>query len=549
MVNWQKFLLKFVEVGIIIFRLFIEPFGLYKVNSNKLIPEEPPGPVPSPARISIDALTVQGEIDPYIYGSFIEVLGRCIYGGIWDPTNRHVPLKHGGLREDVLQEIRALKPTIIRWPGGCFSDVYEWKGGIGPQNERRRLPNKHWGLYGPKIGPKHDNSFGSDEYMTFLSEVNSVPYVNVNFGSGTAEEAAQWVEYMNGDRTTEYGGLRAKNGHPAPYNVKIWGIANEIFGNWEKGNLPAADYARRYIGFAKAMRERDPSIKLVAVGTDFDYPNWNETLLEIAGDFVDYLSLHVYIPAKALLTVSNTQEFFYRIIAGGFEIERRIQWVSAKIKEVMGEEKLIPIALDEWGAWWNIRQLYEGYYTLRDGLFAATVFEVLHRNAGVVRMANYAQLVNVIPLIVTSETDVYHNPVYLAFKLFSNYAQQFTLSTDVECENRVIPPFGNISATEIPYLGCSVTINKEKDTLVIIGINRHHAHDLPTMISIQGFNPAPHAPIFELNGPFHSAYNDFHKKNAVQIHEKQFKAAAPEFEYIFPAHSITVIILSSSEKI
>lgn len=547
MVNWQVILLKLVSLGILAFRLFVEPMGLFKANKDDPNLVEPKGPPPSPAEISIDIESIEGEIDPFIYGSFIEVLGRSIYGGIWDDQNKNVPLIHGGLRKDVLEEIRPLKISIIRWPGGCFSDVYDWKDGIGPLEQRPKRQNKHWHWYGPKIGPKHDNHFGSHEFMLFLKEIGAEPYINVNFGSSTPEEAAHWVEYMNGDESTEFGSLRAKNGHPQPFKVKIWGIANENYGTWEKGSLPAGDYARRYLEFAKAMRTVDPSIKLVAVGTDFDYPDWDRTILEIIGEMIDYLSLHVYIPAKGITTLGNDLKSFYNIISGAFEMERRLQWVNDQIIEVMGEENRISIAFDEWGAVWNVRLLYEGYYTLRDGLFAASVFEALHRNTKSVKMANYAQLVNVIPLIITNPSDAYHNPVYLAFQIFSNHSEKFVVSSKMVCDTRKNPRYGNIDETDIPYLGCSVTTNQAKDRLVIIGINRHHAYEIPTIISIKNFNPDSDAMVFELNGPTHSAYNNFNKKNEVKIEEKEFNSAANQFTYIFPAHSVTAIILEKKE--
>jgi len=542
MVNWLKSKL-ILGLGLLSFRFIVEPFGLFKVNKEIKELKEPSGPPPASSTLVINPEIIEAEIDPRIYGSFIEVLGKSIYGGIWDEYNTNVPLIHGGLRSDVVNELRALNLSVIRWPGGCFSDVYEWKEGIGPRNQRKKQKNKHWHVLGPKIGPNHDNHFGSDEYMQFINELGIEPYINVNFGSGTPEEAAQWVEYMNGDETTEYGALRAKNGHPAPYNVKLWGIANEIFGVWEKGFLPVKEYAHRYLEFAHAMRNIDPTIKLIAVGVDWTYPNWNHQLLEIAGDKIDYLSLHVYIPGTAVVTLSNQVKDFYNIVAGAFEIERRIQWVQDSIREVMGQEKVIPIVLDEWGPWWNMRQHYEGYYTLRDGLFAASTFEILHRHVNSVKMANYAQLVNVIPLIVTNSTDLYHNPIYLAFQLFSTHAERYLVSSSITCEKRVNAKYGNIAQTEIPYLGCSVTTNQEKDRLIIIGINRHHAHELPTIISLNDFEPEPTAQIYELNGPTHSAYNNFEKKDEVKIQQKEFSPVSSQFTYIFPPHSVSALIL------
>jgi alpha-N-arabinofuranosidase len=526
------------------FRFLMEPLGLFKVNKRAPKHDEPAGPPPSPATITIDAGKRLGEIDPFIYGTFIEELGRCIHGGIWDEANAAVDKLYEGLRKDVLERIRALKTPVIRWPGGCFSDGYHWKDGIGPRAQRTPKRNKAWAHLGPKIGPKDDNHFGSDEYMLFLTEVGAEPYININFGSGTPEEAAQWVEYMNGEITTEYGALRAKNGHSEPYNVKVWGIANEIYGQHEIGYCATGEeYAHRYLEFAKAMRAVDPSIKLVAVGTDFTYPEWNGQFLTIAGEYTDYLSFHVYIPGKFLATLSNSVENYYNIIAGAVELDRRLEWVENSIVEALGEETKVAVALDEWGPWWNVRQLYEGYYTLRDGLFTASALEVFHRHMGRLWMANYAQIVNVLGMMMTSETDLYCNPIYLAFCMFSNYCEQIILSTNVSTDTRLNPKYGIIQETKIPYLGCSATTNQAKDRIAILATNRHHAHSLPTTVSIDHFEPKPSAEVFELNGPSHSAYNFFSKKEEVKIEAKKFSSVGTQFHYTFPAHSVTALIL------
>ncbi|MHA1276974.1 MAG: alpha-N-arabinofuranosidase [Candidatus Helarchaeota archaeon] len=532
-------------IGILIFRLFVQPLGLKKVNKEIKKLTEPAGPVPNDAEVTIDVANIVSEINPYIYGSFIEVLARCIYGGIWDEYNENVELIHGGLRKDVVEATRELGVTILRYPGGCFADVYHWKDGIGPREQRKRMKNAHWHWLGPKIGPWHDNHFGSDEFMLFVKETNTNPYININLGSGTPEEAAQWVEYMNGTTSTEYGALRAKNGHPEPYNVKIWGIGNEIFGSWEKGTMSAEKYGEKYLEYAKAMRQVDPTIKLVAVGAG--RPNWNTTVLKIAGTEIDYLSLHCYIPPKALTTMSNRIKDFYNIIAGAFEMERQIKRYESMIEEAMGAKEKIPISFDEWNALWNTRQHFEGYYTLRDGIFAASVFEVMHRHAKTVKLATQAQLTNVIPMIVTNEKDLYVNPIYLAFQLFSKHAEQYLVDFTVTCDTRPNPKYANIEATEIPYLGCSVTTNEDHTQLVIIGINRHHAHDLRANISIKNFEPRPLVKVFELNGPHHSAYNFFHKKDEVKIVAKDFSSAAKEFHYTFLAHSVTALILQKKQ--
>lgn len=530
-------------LGVLLVRLIVLPLGLRKVYKDKPAEEEDPGPAPSPTEIIINADEIQGEIDPFIYGNFIEVLGGCVYPGIWDEYNENIPLVHGGIRGDVLNEIKNLKVPLLRWPGGCFADVYEWKEGIGPREQRKTQPNKHWHWFGPKIGPEHDNHFGSDEFMLLINEIGAEPYININMGSGTIEEAVQWVEYMNGDETTEYGALRAKHGHPKPYGVKIWGIGNEMNLPSEMGCTSAEKYAEHLLEFAQAMRAVDPSLIFVAVGSAFEREaQWNRTVLEIAGDAIDYLSLHIYTPGTLLTTLSNNVRDFYNIIAGAFEMERRIQWMAEIIEDVMGDKK-IPVAFDEWGTMWNLRQHFDGYYTLRDGLFAASVFEILHRNTHSVKMACWAQLVNVIPMIRTSPTDVYHNPPYLASLLFSNYAEKYVINATVTCDTRHNPRYGNIVELDIPYLGCSVTTNEEKDKLVIIGINRHHGHAIEATIKLNAFTPESTAQVLELNGPSHSAYNYFDKKDEVKIEEKKFTSAANEFSYTFPSHSVTAIIL------
>ncbi len=529
------------------FRFLMEPLGLFQIYKRKSAGEEPVGSPPAPASVIIDASITKGEIHPFIYGTFIEELGRCIHGGIWDEYNKKIPLINGGIRKDVVNSTRLLNTPIIRWPGGCFSDAYSWKNGIGPRNERKKNKNPYWHWFGPKIGPVDDNHFGSDEFMLFIKEVGSEALINVNFGSGTLEEAAAWVEYMNGSENSEWGSKRANNGHPTPYCVKYWGIANEIYGMHELGHCSAEEYAHRYVQFAKAMRTIDPSIKLMACGIGFEQPLWNRTLLEIAADYIDYLSIHLYIPGIGLGSLSNSVQDFYNIIAGAFEMERRLEWVEKSIEEILGEDHMISIALDEWGPWWNVRQLYEGYYTLRDGLFAASVFEMLHRHTSTVKMANYAQLVNTLAMMVTNDRDLYHNPIYLAFQLFSNHAEKFVVLCSVNCATHQTPKFGIISPTDIPYLGCSATIDENREKLVIIGINRHHAHPLETAIEIENFDPGSTALIYELNGPSHSTYNDFDQKDEVNIQEFKFNSVSNQFTYRFPPHSVSVLIIQKQE--
>jgi alpha-N-arabinofuranosidase len=395
---------------------------------------------PAPAaRIIIDAQDVTGEIDPDIYSHFIENLGMCIYGGVWEDDPK-VPVIHGGIREDVVDLMKVIHPGVVRYPGGCFSDGYHFTDGIG--TSRPIKPNLAWSYLNfldPRIGPPDPNTFGTDEFIKFVREINAEPYININFGTGTVEEATAWVAYCNAGvaNTTSIGvdsnGVdwktagdwaleRQNNGSTQPYGVKYWGIANEIYGAYEQGHTDSTSYGNRFIEFHNKMKAVDPGIKLVAVGSD---ETWNKTVLNIAWEYIDYLSIHAYYSGvfeSAVSGVKDTEEDFYSILSAPIVLENYIKSAGETIKEVTGSNDL-KIALDEWNLWWNYQQLIHSEYSLRDGLFAALVFNVLHRNANIVGMANLAQMVNTIGMLNTSETDILQRP----FITYSSYTQSMRL--------------------------------------------------------------------------------------------------------------------------
>lgn len=482
------------------------------------------------AEIVVDAREVLGEIDPKIYGHFIEHLGRCVYGGIWVGACSKTPNRYG-LREDVLKVVKELKPPIIRWPGGCFADGYHWEDGVGPRDRRPARFDLAW-------RKMESNQFGTDEFILFCRELDAEPYICVNFGSGTAEEAAHWVEYCNLKGGSYHASLRALGGSLEPYAVRYWGVGNEVCLEGEIGHKDAEAYAKGVVEYSKLMRRVDPSIKIVAVGWNYNIPDWNPKVLRLAGRYIDYLSIHEYYG----------YEDHYTIAACPLDLERKLEWAASLIKaSIPLVKKDIYIALDEWNVWHKEARVEEGLEqktTLSDGIFASGVFHVLHRICSWVKIANLAQLVNVLGAIVTNEEGLYVTPIYLAFKMYRNHSGRIAVASKVVGADTY--KASEINIEDVGYLDCSATLSKDKETLHLAVINRHKDADLECSVNIIGFTPSKTVKVYELNGPKVESANDFNHPNEVKIKERLFKEGGRQFPYIFPAHSVTIMDFTRS---
>ncbi len=444
----------------------------------------------------------------------------------------------GGLRSDVLDMVKLINPPVIRWPGGCFADAYRWRDGIGPRDRRPVRFEPAWRDFEP-------NDFGTNEYITWCRAVETEPYICVNTGSASAEDAAAWVQYCNGPAASEWGRARAEEGYPTPHGVKYWGIGNETYGSWEIGNVPAADYARLFVQFAERMRAADPDIKLIAVGADpVAHPDWNRTVLEIAGEAMDYLAVHWYGPHKR--DDAKQSEMYHSIVAAPLDIDRRLRLVAATIDEVMGEGSGVGIAFDEWNVWLDatgdtgIAERYE----LRDGLFAAGVFNCMHRLCDRVTMANLAQLVNVLPAIVTSASAAWGTPLYHAFRLYTGSCQPVCVACETDGPTFSSPEFGNIPAMpDVPYLDASATASEDGQVLALSVVNRHMTDDLSAQITLADGRTISSATAAELSGESARATGSEAAPDAVSISLADVDASGDTFTHTFPAHSATVITL------
>ena len=481
------------------------------------------------ARIKIDLDRRLGRIDRNIYGNFAEHLGRCIYGGIYEEGS---PLSdERGFRTDVMEAVRELKIPVLRWPGGNFVSGYHWMDGIGPKDERPRRMELAWHT-------EESNRFGTDEFIEYCRAIGAEPYICINLGTGTLDEAAAWVEYCNGTGDTYYANLRRQNGHPEPYGVKYWGLGNEMYGFWQIGHKEAREYALLAREAAKLMKRVDPSIKLVSCGWD-GLHDWDRIVLEVLAPHVDYHSIHIY----------TGSDDHYLNIAQVHHAERCIRATWALIQEVRYKQRLshdIRIAYDEWNVWFRERsEGLEERYNLSDALAVATYLNIFQRNPEKVGMANLAQLVNVIAPIFTSPEGLFRQTIYWPLQLYVTHAQPISLDVWVESDafiaetepedRRFLAPL-----MPLPYLDASATCDESGRTATLFVVNRHADEDIETTIQFTDFAPVPTAQVYEVNGPGLKAVNDFGSEQ-VRVEERRVRDVASTFTYTFPAHSVTVV--------
>jgi alpha-N-arabinofuranosidase len=463
-------------------------------------------------------------IDARIYGHFVEEIGECIHDGLWTYSDWLRRLPHlrepllDGMRQDVFDAVHDLlhgtsgKTSVLRWPGGCFSDTYHWKDGIGPRAQRPLRRNGHWGAFPIRLfrskhgvpGPPYNNHLGTDEFLGLCERIGVEPYITVNYGTGTPEEAADWVEYVNGHADTSWGGKRAAV-HPQPYNVRTWGIGNEVWARWEKGRArSASEYAHRYLEFANAMRRRDPSIRLVACGVDpgeqhfllaRDAASWNRTLLKTAGDAIDLLSVHTYVPfvfpplrlLRRSPRFARNERAYAAVAASPVLIRERLERVWRDMTEVLGPDTTVRIAFDEWNLWYCFNQVVKANYTLADGLWVAMVVQELQRCAPLLGIANFAQMVNALGMIRTDDAGIVLTPGYHAFRLLRDLSEDSFLRLEVDCPTCRNTGTLGIEARDTPVLSCSATASARGDRVVLTVVNRQYRNAVRADVQLAGF--------------------------------------------------------------
>jgi alpha-N-arabinofuranosidase len=433
----------------------------------------------------------------------------------------------GGVRREVFDRVKPLKPAFIRWPGGNVAQDYHWLWGIGPRDERVTWTNLSW-----KNEPE-PSDFGTDEFIMFARALGAEPSITVNVegGGATVAEAAAWVEYCNGPATSKYGAMRAANGHPAPFAVKFWEVGNEIWGDWVRGHSDAETYARNYNRYARAMRAVDPSIKLIAVGNnDMD---WNRTVLSAAGRNIDYLAIHHYYGRREkngdslnLMAHPLVIESFYR-----------------RVEQLLGELRLdggVKLAINEWG----LDLPSERQYSIESALYGARLMNVFERSHEFVAMSAVSDLVNGWPggIIQVGRQDVFVSPVYLVNQLYAEHRGDLLLATNVAS-----PTFDTSrEGTNIPYLDAVASRTADGKKIFIKAVNTSWTSPLVTTITVQGVTPEPRAELNTVTASSVEVANDFSRPNAVFIQKKTLPSG-PKFAVAFPPHSVSVVVLTTRQ--
>ena len=448
------------------------------------------------ASFKIYADSIRNSISPRLFGHFMEHAGDIIYDGIYAPDN---PLSdNNGFREDVCQAIKDSHASTLRYPGGNFVSNYHWEDGIGPKEKRPRVFDYAWLT-------DDDNRMGTVEFIMLCRKVGAEPYICVNMGSGTAEEAMHWVEFCNGVTNTKYANMRRELGYEEPFNVKLWGLGNEMYGDWQFASCSAEDYAKKAKDFAKAMKWVDGSIELVAAGYDLD-PDWNRIVANKLGSLIDHIAIHHYSIGYGVYHTDNYEECMY------------LPEYLTKLTKVCHASILagtndaltnIKVAWDEWNSYaWNLeREDDNEKYDLQNAILTSLILHAFLRNSDVVDIASYSPFVNKCGAIRTTENGLIKRPQYYVFEMLSkaflkcNQYVDTKLSSDyvevpevIDFSNRLPEPKFALNDQPIrrivktPVVDGIAAINEDGDTIAISLINKSETEDIEVDITCYGSN-------------------------------------------------------------
>jgi alpha-N-arabinofuranosidase len=367
-------------------------------------------------RIVVSPRRTIGTVDRAVFGGFVEHLGRCVYGGLYDEHSSHSD-EHG-FRGDVLDLLRELRVSVLRWPGGNFVSNYHWTDGIGPRAERPARQELAW-------GDVESNRFGTDEFLHYCAELGADPYLCLNMGTGTLAEALAWIEYCNAATDTAWAKRRKDNGHQQPYGVRYWALGNEMYGDWQVGAMSADEYVAEATRWARAIRMAEPEAILVSCGQS-GWDDWDRVVIDGLVSLVDLHSVHIY---------TGSADYWTNVLQP-HQAERAIRAASALIQRAAYTQQVRTpprIAYDEWNVWYREASApLEERYDISDALAVGTYLNIFVRNSDWVRMANLAQAVNAIAPIVTTPETAAVQPIYYPILLHAQAALDLAVDTYVD---------------------------------------------------------------------------------------------------------------------
>ncbi len=432
--------------------------------------------------ITVNADKPGSLINKHIYGHFAEHLGHCIYDGMYvGESNTKIP-HINGVRKDVIEALKKLKIPNLRWPGGCFADTYHWKDGIGPKKQRPSIVNAWWG------GVTEDNSFGTHDFLNLCKELGTEPYLAGNVGSGTVKELSDWVQYVNHNGVSPMADLRKANGQEKAWGVKFWGVGNEAWGCG--GNMRPEYYANIYRQYATFMTDWDNGSKLfrIASGANSKDYNWTEVLMrDIPHHMLEGIALHHYSVInwdKKGPAVGFTEGQYFKTMQEALFMDELIQKHTA-IMDKYDPKKKVALIVDEWGGWYEVEPntnpgfLYQ-QNTMRDAVLAGATLNIFHKYSERVRMANLAQIVNVLQSVVlTSGEKMLLTPTYHVMEMYNVHQDATNLPIEIKTNDY------SFEDKKLPAVSASAS--KDKAGLIHISLTNidiHHAQEIS--INLQG---------------------------------------------------------------
>lgn len=412
--------------------------------------------------LSLNLESVGPRVNPNVYGHFAEHLGRCIYEGFWVGEDSSIPNVRG-IRQDVVDALRALNIPVLRWPGGCFADEYHWKDGVGPREKRPSILNTHWGRV------VENNHFGTHEFFDLCEMLDAAPYVCGNVGSGTVQEMMEWVEYISSDSQSPMANWRRQNGREAPWKLPFFGVGNESWGCG--GNMRPEYYAdeyRRYNCFVKNYSGND--VYRIACGANSGDFHWTDVLMDRAKDHMHGLSLHYYTLTTGWPPTGSATDFtgqeWGAVLKAALHMDHLLQEHIA-IMDRHDPEKKVGLIVDEWGTWFAPEPgstpgfLYQ-QNSVRDAMVALTSFHLFHRYADRIHMANIAQTVNVLQaMILTDGAKMVKTPTYWVFEMLKGHQGGRVIGLDLES------PLVNVEGHELPHVSASATLSADSQSVLL----------------------------------------------------------------------------------
>ncbi|MDO4336831.1 MAG: alpha-N-arabinofuranosidase [Eubacteriales bacterium] len=440
------------------------------------------------ATIILDKDYTIGIVDPRLFGSFLEHLGRAIYGGIYEPG--HPLADEEGFRTDVLELIKKIQVPVVRYPGGNFVSGFRWEDSIGPKPLRPHRLDLAWKT-------TETNEFGLHEFLHWCRKAGTSPMYSVNLGTRGIEDARNIIEYSNHPGGTYWSDLRIKNGEKEPFSIKLWCLGNEMDASWQTGQKTAYEYGKLARESAKAMKIIDPSIELVACGSTGPlietFGDWELTMLDQCYDYVDYVSLHRYYENPS----GDTADF----LANSCDMDEFIQNVSCLCDSVKGKKhskKTLNLSFDEWNVWYHTKNqdekiqtqhrwekslpLLQDVYTFEDALMVGSMLITLLRHADRVKIACMAQLVNVIaPIMTENNGSAWAQTIYYPYAHVSQFGRGTVLRAIVNS-----PVYDSKNFCSVPYIDAVGTLD-ESGTVTIFCINKDLNEDFKLSLDLRAF--------------------------------------------------------------